>query len=103
MDSVISKLTEIEDAASAIVTHAQEQKAELDREYEDKRMAFDKELEAETEKKLQAIRDELEEEKKRLLVGQLEGSQGSIALLRREYEENHTRYAREILARIIEV
>ena len=29
MDSVIGRLTEIEDAASAIVAHAQEQKAEL--------------------------------------------------------------------------
>ena len=45
MDSVINKLTEIEDAASAIVEHAQEQKAVLDREYEEKRKAFDAELE----------------------------------------------------------
>ena len=103
MDSVIGRLTEIEDAASAIVAHAQEQKAELDREYEDRKKAFDRQLEEETEKKLQAIRDELEEEKKRLLGGQMEGSQGSIALLKQEYEENHTRYAKEIQARMTEV
>ena len=42
MDSVIGRLTEIEDAASAIVAHAQEQKAELDREYEDRKKAFDR-------------------------------------------------------------
>lgn len=103
MDSVINKLTEIEDAATAIVSHAEEQKAELDREYEEKRRAFDEELEEETQRKLQAIRDELEEEKERLLNGQSAGSRSSIELLRQEYEENHTKYAREILARITEV
>lgn len=103
MDSVINKLTEIEDAASAIVSHAEEQKAALDKEYEEKKKAFDRELEEETQKKLQAIRDELEEEKKRLLQGQSAGSQSSIELLQQEYETNHTKYAREILERITEV
>ena len=103
MDSVINKLTEIEEAASAIVSHAEEQKAALDKEYEEKRKAFDADLEEKTQRKLQAIRDELEGEKKRLLHGQSAGSQNSIQLLRQEYEANHTRYAREILERITEV
>ena len=41
MDSIVNKLTEIEDAASAIVAHAETQKEILDREYEEKRKAFD--------------------------------------------------------------
>ena len=44
MDSVIGRLTEIEDAASAIVAHAQEQKAELDREYEANHTRYAKEI-----------------------------------------------------------
>ena len=45
MDSIVNKLTEIEDAASAIVAHAETQKEVLDREYDEKRRAFDEDLE----------------------------------------------------------
>ena len=49
MDSIVNKLTEIEDAASAIVQHAEDQKEALDKEYEEKRKAFDAELEEKTQ------------------------------------------------------
>ena len=39
MDSIVNKLTEIEDAASAIVKHAEEQKEVLNREYDEKKKA----------------------------------------------------------------
>ena len=103
MDSVINKLTEIEEAADAIVTHAEEEKAVLDEEYEERRKEFDKELEAKTQKKLTQIQEELEADKKRLLDGQSGANADSIRLLRQEYEENHIRYAKEILKRITEV
>lgn len=45
MDSIVNRLTEIEDAASAIVRHAEEEKEILDQEYDKKRKAFDDELE----------------------------------------------------------
>ena len=48
MDSIVNKLTEIEDAASAIVAHAETQKEVLDREYDEKRRAFDEDLEKQT-------------------------------------------------------
>ena len=90
MDSVINKLTEIEEAADAIVAHAEEK-------------AFDKELEAKTQSELSKIQEELEEDKKRLLDGQSGANAGSIRLLLKEYDENHTKYAQEILKRITEV
>ena len=92
MDSVINKLTEIEEAADAIVAHAEEQKAVLDKEYE-----------AKTQSELSKIQEELEEDKKRLLDGQSGANAGSIRLLLKEYDENHTKYAQEILKRITEV
>ena len=101
MDSVINKLTEIEEAADAIVAHAEEQKAVLDKEYEERKKAFDKELEAETQSELSKIQEELD--KKRLLDGQSGANAGSIRLLLKEYDENHTKYAQEILKRITEV
>ena len=38
MDSIVNKLTEIEDAASAIVQHAEDQKDALNREYDEKHL-----------------------------------------------------------------
>ena len=81
MDSIVNRLTEIEDAASAIVRHAEEQKEVLDQEYDKKRKAFDEELEEKTQARLNAIREDLE----------------------KEYEEKHTEYAQEILRHITEV
>ena len=48
MDSIISKLTEIEDAAAAVVQHAEDQKAVLEKEFEEKSRAFDASLEEKT-------------------------------------------------------
>ena len=88
MDSIVNRLTEIEDAASAIVQHADEQKEALDKEFDEKRKAFDAELEKNTS---------------RLLDSQNGSSDAAIEALRREYSERHTEYAREILRRITEV
>ena len=60
MESIVNKLTEIEEAASAIVTHAEAQKEVLDKEYEEKRRTFDTELENKTQARLADIRRELE-------------------------------------------
>ena len=56
MDSVIDKLTEIEQTASAIVAHAEEEKAEIDREYDERRKKFDQKLEEETMVRIERIR-----------------------------------------------
>ena len=67
MDSIVNRLTEIEDAASAIVRHAEEQKEVLDQEYEKKRKAFDDELEEKTRARLDAIREDLEKKTSAIL------------------------------------
>ena len=41
MDAILDKLTEIENAASAIVRHAEEQKDVLGQEFDEKRKKFD--------------------------------------------------------------
>ena len=45
MDAILDKLTEIENAASAIVRHAEEQKDVLGQEFDEKRKKFDEDLE----------------------------------------------------------
>ena len=103
MDSIVNKLTEIEDAASAIVKHAEDQKEVLNKEYEEKRRVFDEELEKQTEARLKTIRADLEEKTSHVLDIQNDSSTELIRALQKEYEERHTEYAREILKRITEV
>ena len=103
MDSIVNKLTEIEDAASAIVAHAETQKEVLDREYDEKRRAFDEDLEKQTQARINAIRDELEKNTSGNLDSQSGASTETIRALQKEYEEKHTEYAHEILRRITEV
>ena len=103
MDSIVNKLTEIEDAASAIVQHAEDQKDVLDKEFSEKRRAFDEELEQKTQDRLNAIRSRLKEKTSRLLDSQSDSSTETIQALQKEYEDRHTEYAHEILKRINEV
>ena len=88
MDSIVKKLSEIESAAAAIVRHAEEQKEVLDHEFREKRNQFDEELEKTTSS---------------LLDEQSGENNDSIALLKQQYEINHTKYAKDILKRMTEV
>lgn len=103
MDSIVNKLTEIEDAATAIVKHAEDQKEVLNREYDEKKKAFDEELDAKTTARLNEIRADLEKKTSQILETQSDSSAGLIRSLQKEYEEKHTEYAHEILKHITEV
>ena len=103
MDSILDKLTEIENAASAIVRHAEEQKDVLGQEFDEKRKKFDEELENKTRARLEKIREQLEKEQSRVLDSSSGARQDTIRGLQEEYEEKHTEYAYEILRRITEV
>ena len=103
MDSIVNRLTEIEDAASAIVQHDEDQKEELNREIEEKRKAFDAYLEARTQARIRSIREELEQNTSQILDSQNGQSDAAIDALQKEYDQRHTEYAREILKRITEV
>lgn len=103
MDAILDKLTEIENAASAIVRHAEEQKDVLGQEFDEKRKKFDEDLENKTKARLEKIREQLEKEQSRVLNSSSGASADTICSLRKEYEEKHTEYAHEILRRITEV
>lgn len=103
MDSIVKKLSEIESAAAAIMRHAEEQKEVLDHEFREKRNQFDEELEKKTMEKINEIRSELEKTTSSLLDEQSGENNDSIALLKQQYEINHTKYAKDILKRITEV
>lgn len=103
MDAILDKLTEIENAASAIVRHAEEQKDVLGQEFDEKRKKFDEDLENKTKARLEKIREQLEKEQSRVLNSSSGASEDTICSLRKEYEEKRTEYAHEILRRITEV
>lgn len=103
MESIVKKLSEIETAATAIVEHAEAQKSVLDKEYQDARKKFDDDLEADTKKKIQTIRDQLEKNTTCILDSQSGENTNLIETLKKEYEQNHTFYAEQILKRITEV
>ena len=103
MDAILDKLTEIENAASAIVRHAEEQKDVLGQEFDEKRKKFDEDLENKTKARLEKIREQLEKEQSRVLNSSSGASEDTICSRRKESEAKHTEYAHEILRRITEV
>jgi uncharacterized protein YeaO (DUF488 family) len=103
MDSIAKKLTEIEHAAEAIVQHAEAQKANLEKDFEEARRKFDEELEAKTQARIKKIREQLDKDTKNHLHTQAGENLHAIESLKKEYEEKHLIYAQEILKRITEV
>lgn len=103
MNSIVSQLSEIENAAAAIVDNAESQKVVLEKELQDKLTQFDTDLEKDTKKRLEAISSKLEEQKTEELKKLREENERIISALNREYEIKHEDYAREILKTITEV
>ncbi|MDD3360885.1 MAG: hypothetical protein PHW34_04345 [Hespellia sp.] len=103
MDSIVNKLSEIESAANAIVTHAEKQKDVLEDEYQKKREEFDAKLESDTQKKIDEIRQAMMEKTSSTLGSQSGSSSDTIEAIKREYDQHHTEYAQKILTKITEV
>ena len=103
MDSIVNRLTEIEETAEAIVRNAEKEKERLDQEYDKKRYDFDTQLEAETQARIGRIRSELERQISGILGDQSDENNTQIRSLQADYEKRHTEYAQEILRRITEV
>lgn len=103
MNSVVEKLDEIEVTAQAIVERAQEQKTEIERELQNARDRFDRELEEKTSREIAEVQKDGERRMNRILEGQREKNQSVLQNLKNEFEENHAIYAETILKHIIEV
>ena len=98
MNTVVKKLADIEATAEAIVERAQAQKSEIEKKIQAQRDRLD-----ETRKQLSKIRQDADAKMERILSEQREKNYSAIDNLKKEFEENHTVYAREILERITEV
>ncbi len=103
VDTVVKKIADIEETAEAIVEHAQAQKSEIEKRIQNQRDRFDAAIEDETRKQLERIRRDAQEKMERILNEEREKNRSAIDNLKKEFEENHTAYAREILSHIAEV
>ena len=99
----MNTVADIEATAEAIVERAQAQKSEIEKKIQAQRDRFDAAIEDETRKQLSKIRQDADAKMERILSEQREKNYSAIDNLKKEFEENHTAYAREILSHIAEV
>ena len=93
MDEILSKLSEIETAASRIREGAELQKKALDQQQEDRISKFDRQVEAEAEQEVEKLRKELEEMKKNAEV--------SLADMEQYYQQNCQKMVSQIYEKIV--
>ena len=100
MERIAEKLSEIEKTARAIVDNAQEQKHQMEMQMQKKRDAFDADMEKETNEKILKI---LATNMEKLLKKQEEQNNNEIESLKQDFKEHHSKYAKQILERVIKV
>ena len=98
MDSVFQKLEDIEMTAEAIVEHAEEEKAVIEKRLQEERDQFDAKLAEDTKQKLDS-----EKKMEQILKEEKERHHSVIDNLENDYNQNRKAYVKEILERIIEV
>lgn len=101
MEDIISKLAEIEAAASHIMDDVTEQKKQLALEYEESIQKFDDTIDKEVQKKSENIRQKLEIQMKNELAKQRSETEAVLNQMETYYEEHHTQLAQQIYDKIL--
>jgi len=100
MNTIVKQLSEIEEASQAIVAKAEEQKETLRQEMENKRNEFDTKLQADTEKRINDMDAEMKASLNQQTAKMREENQHMLDRLQMDYDNNHEKYAQEIVSRI---
>lgn len=103
MERIAEKLSEIEMTARSIVDGAQEQKHQMEMKMQKQRDTFDADMEKETNEKLLKIQSDLATNMENLLKKQEEQNNNEIEVLKQDFKEHRSEYARQILERVIKV
>ncbi len=103
MGRIAEKLSEIEMTARSIVDGAQEQKHQMEMKMQKQRDTFDADMEKETNEKILKIQSDLATNMENLLKKQEEQNNNEIEVLKQDFKEHHSEYARQILERVIKV
>ena len=101
MEDIIKQLSHIEEKAVGIMKAADQQKKEIAYEMEQKTKELDRQIAADTQKRLQKMQEQLNmqknEELKKLEAANLE----SQTILNQKFQQNHTKWANELLQELI--
>ena len=103
MERIAEKLSEIEMTARSIVDGAQEQKHQMEMKMQKQRDTFDADMEKETNEKILKIQSDLTTNMENLLKKQEEQNNNEIEVLKQDFKEHRSEYARQILERVIKV
>ena len=103
MERIAEKLSEIEMTARSIVDDAQEQKHQMEMKMQKQRDTFDADMEKETNEKILKIQSDLATNMENLLKKQEEQNNNEIEVLKQDFKEHRSEYARQILERVIKV
>ena len=103
MGRIAEKLSEIEMTARSIVDGAQEQKHQMEMKMQKQRDTFDADMEKETNEKILKIQSDLATNMENLLKKQEEQNNNEIEVLKQDFKEHRSEYARQILERVIKV
>ena len=103
MERIAEKLSEIEMTARSIVDGAQEQKHQMEMKMQKQRDTFDADMEKETNEKILKIQSDLATNMENLLKKQEEQNNNEIEVLKQDFKEYRSEYARQILERVIKV
>ena len=101
MDNIISTLSEIEDASAAIIEEASDRKQAITDEMNQKQLLWDNELEDNDAKELEKISQEVSESIKQKLSIQEKQNDEDIDKMRKEYEQNKSKYLDILFSQMI--
>ena len=101
MDTVIKRISEIEQSAVAVMDDAAARKKAFAAEMEEKTRRFDQTADEETEKKLQSLRREMETRMNLELSGQKAEAETQLAKKKKNYELHHEAYVKKLFQELI--
>lgn len=101
MNTVINKLSEIEETAGSILDEATTRKKAFAAEMEAKTAAFDAALEQETAERIARIQKKMEEDMNRMLAKQSSDAAAFVKRLEENYDRCHKAYADKLFRSMI--
>lgn len=101
METVLNRLSEIENAAVSLEEKAAEQKKQIAAEYEAKTKAFDAGLDAQTQEKLKSLNEKLKADAENELLKMRLETEHELNAMEQEYSQNHEKLAEGIFCKMI--
>lgn len=101
MDKLIKKISEIEEAASAVMDSMNDRKTDYAEEIKEKTADFDRQLDEATAKQLDELRQRMKAEMQKKLEDQKAAGQKILNGLEETYQKNHTELAASLFQQMI--